>query len=325
MAAHASPATSRGIVAVPPSSAAGTRGAASGRRIGAAGHPDRPADVGLVAQRVGERLDRMRVVDGVAGPVQHDVEHAQRDRPTGRAEEGEADAAQLPTREPAGVVVGGRERLLVADRPAPPASAPAVAGPELLVQGAERVEEALAFVGEVDEVPVDALDPAADPVLLGEELLVAGVAEAPRLGADGDEVTAVDVGDPRVGEHGFAHGCLRSERGGWPRLLEHPTSTGAGGEPRRTPSCRRRVTTKPASPSHRPRDRHRPPFGARVTAIRRRIAVTVRPNRGPDAGEAARAATRAGQGSGPVGAGASRSPDGSPSAIPRSRPQVGAR
>ena len=151
----------------------------------------------LVAERVGERLDRLGPADGVAVDVQQVMELAQRQGSVA-SEDGETGRPQAAA--PQGAVIGGqeRERSLVVSR-----WTATLVGlddrPEQLSGLVERVEELDALLGEREQVGVELGE-------AGEGLVALHVQAhslvAKELGGPAVRCEAVAFGGMRHGGHG---------------------------------------------------------------------------------------------------------------------------
>jgi hypothetical protein len=122
------------------------------QRVGAARHPDGSAPRDLVAHGVGERLGRVVARDGVAVVVQEAVQGAQ-GQDAVAAEEGDAGGSQAAAPELERIVDGRWERGLL-DAGWPATSMVGRAGPEVLTDLVELVEQPEARAGEVVQLVV---------------------------------------------------------------------------------------------------------------------------------------------------------------------------
>jgi hypothetical protein len=141
----------------------------------------------------------MVVVDCVAGAVKLGVQGPQGEGSCGLLEERQTQCAELATEHQDGLGRRRRQGWFVDDAAAPSAATALMDRSDLFVDVAYAREQALASLGEVEQLLVDGSDFVPELVFFGEEALEAGVGNSRRATTDRDEVAAVHVWKSAVG------------------------------------------------------------------------------------------------------------------------------
>ncbi|MEA3215697.1 MAG: hypothetical protein QOJ19_1853 [Acidimicrobiia bacterium] len=174
-------------------------GVGFGEGVDASPYAGAALGIGLVSQGVSQGFCGMVVVDGVAGAVQLGVEGPQGEGSCGLLKERQTQCAELATEHQDGLGRRRRQGWFVDDAAAPSAATALMDGSDLFVDVAHAREQALASLGEVEQLLVDGSDFVPELVFFGEEALEAGVGNSRRATTDRDEVAAVHVWKSAVG------------------------------------------------------------------------------------------------------------------------------